>query len=61
MKTTSGRIVDQYPHLRDGVERKQMLLRNAIGSARIEGIRPDEAQLQQVVGFKTSKQEAARR
>lgn len=48
METFGKRIVDRYPHLREGAERQQMLVRNAIGSARVEGIRPDESRLRRV-------------
>lgn len=37
--------MNRYPHLRDGAERQQMLVRNALGSALVEGIRPDESRL----------------
>ncbi|NVO30690.1 hypothetical protein [Hymenobacter lapidiphilus] len=49
MKPTAQRITDRYPHLRDGAERRQMLVRNAVASAQIEGIQPDEARLRVVV------------
>gem|GEM_PF-5167347 len=49
MKPTNQRITDRYPHLRDGAARQQMLIRNAVGSARVEGIEPDEARLQRAV------------
>ena len=45
MKATGKRVVDRYPHLQDGAERREMLVRNAVGSARVEGIRVDEKQL----------------
>jgi len=45
MKATGKRIVDRYPHLQDGAERQQMLVRNAVGSARVEGIRADARRL----------------
>jgi hypothetical protein len=59
MKTQSEKVIDQYPHLRDGTQRQQMLVRSAVGSARIEGIQLDEQQLRQAVGFKLSQPEAA--
>lgn len=49
MKATGKRIVDRYPHLQDGVERRQMLVRNAVGSARVEGISVDEKRLHSTV------------
>lgn len=49
MKATGQRIVDRFPHLREGVERQQMLVRNAVGSAQVEGIQPDEARLKALV------------
>ena len=46
MKATGKRVVDRYPHLQDGAERREMLVRNAVGSARVEGIiRIDEKRL----------------
>ena len=45
MKATDKRVVDRYPHLQDGAERQEMLVRNAVGSARVEGIRVDEKRL----------------
>ena len=50
MKATGKRIVDRYPHLREGAERQQMLVRNAVGSARVEGIRVDEKRLRNSLG-----------
>ncbi|RTQ47203.1 hypothetical protein EJV47_20120 [Hymenobacter gummosus] len=49
MKTTVKRITDRFPHLRDSAARQQMLVRNAVGSAQVEGIRPDEARLREAV------------
>ena len=43
------RVTDRFPHLHDGVERRQMLVRNAVASARIEGIEPDESRLREVL------------
>ncbi len=51
MKATGKRIVDRYPHLREGAERQQMLVRNAVGSARVEGIWADEGRLRKTVGI----------
>ena len=45
MKASGKRVVDRYPHLQDGAERQEMLVRNAVGSARVEGIRVDEKRL----------------
>jgi len=45
MKATGKRVVDRYPHLQDGAEHQEMLVRNAVGSARVEGIRVDEKRL----------------
>ena len=50
MKATGKRIVDRYPHLQEGAERQQMLVRNAVGSARVEGISVDEKRLRNTVG-----------
>ena len=47
MKSSNLRITDRYPHLRDSAARREMLVRNAVGSARVEGIEPNQAQLQQ--------------
>jgi hypothetical protein len=60
METSGKRIVDRYPHLREGAERQQMLVRNAIGSARVEGIRPDESRLRRAVTSATKAPGAAR-
>jgi hypothetical protein len=59
MKATGQRIVDRYPHLRDGVERQQMLVRNALASAQVEGIHPDESRLRALV--QASPTESAKR
>ena len=48
-KPTAPRVTNRFPHLRDGVERRQMLVRNAVASARIEGIEPDESRLREVL------------
>ena len=60
MKATGKRIVDRYPHLQDGAERQQMLVRNAVGSARVEGIRADARRLHSVVGASTTESGATR-
>ncbi len=49
MPVSNQRIIDRHPQLRDAATRRQMLVRNAVGSARVEGIEPDEARLQQAV------------
>ena len=49
MKATGKRIVDRYPHLREGSARQRMLVRNAVGSARVEGIRADEERLRRTL------------
>ena len=49
MKAAGKRIVDRYPHLREGAERQQMLVRNAVGSARVEGMHVDEKRLRGTV------------
>ncbi|TGE23953.1 hypothetical protein E5K00_01690 [Hymenobacter aquaticus] len=49
MKANAKRIVDRFPHLRDSAERQQMLVRNAVGSARVEGIQANTDQLQQFI------------
>ena len=59
MKTAGKRIVDRYPHLQDGAERQQMLVRNAVGSARVEGIRVDEKRLRNTVGASAMESGAA--
>ena len=43
------RVTDRFPHLRDGAGRRQMLVRNAVASANIEGIQPDEDRLREVL------------
>ncbi|WP_035558089.1 hypothetical protein [Hymenobacter sp. IS2118] len=50
MKATGKRVVDRYPHLQDGFTRREMLVRNAVGSARVEGIRVDEKRLRNSLG-----------
>ena len=46
MKATGKRVVDRYPHLQDSAKLREMLVRNAVGSARVEGIiRIDEKRL----------------
>ncbi len=60
MKATGKRIVDRYPHLREGAARQQMLVRNALGSARVEGIRADEGRLRKTVGTSTTETRATR-
>ena len=50
MKATGKRVVDRYPHLQDGAERREMLVRNAVGSARVEGIRVDKKRLRNSLG-----------
>ena len=50
MKATGKRVVDRYPHLQDGAERQEMLVRNAVGSARVEGIKVDEKRLRNSLG-----------
>ena len=55
MKATGKRIVDRYPHLKDGAERQQMLMRNAVGSARVEGISVDEKRLRNAVAASARK------
>ncbi|WP_375435032.1 hypothetical protein [uncultured Hymenobacter sp.] len=60
MKATGKRIVDRYPHLQDGAERQQMLVRNAVGSARVEGIRADEKRLRSTVGASAKESGATR-
>lgn len=45
MKATGKRIVDRYPHLQDGAGLREMLVRNAVGSARVEGIKVDKKRL----------------
>lgn len=60
MKTTGKRIVDRYPHLQEGAARQQMLVRNALGSARVEGIRADEERLRQTMGTSVTETRATR-
>lgn len=60
MKATGKRIVDRYPHLREGAARQQMLVRNALGSARVEGIRADEGRLRKTVGTSVTETRATR-
>jgi len=60
MKATGKRIVDRYPHLQEGAERQQMLVRNAVGSARVEGIRADERRLHSAVGASATESGATR-
>lgn len=59
MKATGKRIVDRYPHLQDGAERQQMLVRNAVGSARVEGISVDEGRLRNTVAAAATESGAA--
>ncbi len=42
-------VTERHPHLRDSEARRQMLVRNAVASARVEGIAADERRLQAVV------------
>lgn len=49
MKATGKRIVNCYPHLKDSIELREMLVRNAVGSARVEGIRVDEERLRNLL------------
>ena len=53
MKTTGKRIVDRYPHLQDSAELREMLVRNAVGSARVEGIEVDVKRLRDVIDAAT--------
>lgn len=49
MESTANLITDRHPHLRDSEARRQMLVRNAVASARVEGIVADERHLEGVV------------
>ena len=49
MKPAAKLVTERYPHLRDSEARRQMLVRNAAASARVEGIVADERRLQAVV------------
>lgn len=59
MKATGKRIVDRYPHLQEGAARQHMLVRNAVGSARVEGISVDEKRLRSTVADSAMKSGAA--
>ena len=50
----AARITDRFPHLRDSAGRRQMLVRNAVASANIEGIQPDEDRLREVLAASTT-------
>jgi len=53
MKATGKRIVDRYPHLQDSAGLREMLVRNAVGSARVEGIEVDEKRLRDAMDAAT--------
>jgi hypothetical protein len=61
MKATAQRIVDRFPHLRDSAQRRQMLVCNAVASARIEGIQPDESRLREILDTPAKAEQSATR